>query len=307
MAEEYYTVIEPVTDLRRAPGKTILSYEKDDSLLSQLLFGERVILKDESGRWAFVEAVEQQTFRIHGTWEGYHGWLRKESISPHREDDRVGWIVKTRTAPVLAAPSEAGATLFEVSIGTRLPAGEMSAKNVRYCAIRLADGRTGWVPKDRLGKTGTGEAPGPDPKSLLAAALLFEGVPYLWGGRSMYMPGLKTVATGVDCSGLVNLVYRVHGIDIPRDAYEQWMRARPLKARELKPCDLIFVARRDDTVSHVMLFVGGDTFIEAHETGAGVRITTFGERFGLDITVVAECDRVRLEDGREVSFGGLLP
>jgi len=307
MAEEYYTVTEPVADLKKAPAESTLSYEKDDSLLSQLLFGERVVLKNESGGWVLVEAVEQQTFRVQGRWEGYEGWVRKESIRPHREDDRVGWIVKTRTAPILAGPSEASATLFEVSIGTGLPAGEMSAKNLRYCAVRLADEKTGWIGKDRLRAAGLGEATGPDRKSLLATALLFEGVPYLWGGRSMYMPGVKTIATGVDCSGLVNLVFRAHGIDVPRDAYEQWMKARPLKAGELQPCDLIFVARKGSAVSHVMLFMGGDAFIEAHETGADVRITTFMERLGLDIAGAAECDRVRLEDGREVSFGRLLP
>ena len=309
MANKYHTVVEPVADLRKVPDGAVhaFSHRKDDFLLSQLLFGEKVILIDESQGWALVEAVEQQTFRPLGRWEGYRGWVRMEFIRPCRTEDGAGGIVKTRTAPVFADPSEESVTLFELSVGTRITADDTSVKSRMYCAITLADGTNGWVEVERLRMAGFRQAEDQDRESMLATALLFLGTPYLWGGRSMYMPALRTATTGVDCSGLVNLVYRAHGIDIPRDAHEQWMKAQPVPGGELKPCDLIFAARGDDAVSHVMLFAGGETFIEAHETGEEVKITTYSERFGLDIAGIAQCDHVCLEDGRKVSFGRLLP
>ncbi|MFX7934472.1 C40 family peptidase, partial [Acinetobacter baumannii] len=43
-------------------------------------------------------------------------------------------------------------------------------------------------------------------------ALRFLNSPYLWGGRS---------PLGIDCSGLVQILYKCIGIALPRDAYQQ--------------------------------------------------------------------------------------
>ena len=51
-----------------------------------------------------------------------------------------------------------------------------------------------------------------DKNKLRQNALIFLNAPYLWGGRS---------PLGIDCSGLTQIVYRLQGIDLPRDAYQQ--------------------------------------------------------------------------------------
>ena len=60
----------------------------------------------------------------------------------------------------------------------------------------------------------------------------------------------------MDCSGLVNLAYRAAGLDIPRDAHEQFLRAKPVNA--LQPGDLIFLSERQNPkrIVHVMLYEG---------------------------------------------------
>jgi gamma-D-glutamyl-L-lysine dipeptidyl-peptidase len=310
VSREYHTVIEPVTNLRKVPWEGVSSYDRDDLLLSQLLFGERVLLRDENNGWGLVEAVEQQTFRMHGRWEGYSGWVRKNSIRlcPADQEGTTDAIIRTRTAPVLDTPVEGGRILFELSVGTRISVGEASADTGRFCPVRLQEGENGWIDKNCLRMGGHESARDRSSRDILATAMLFLGVPYLWGGRSMHMPGLNAIATGVDCSGLTNLVYRAHGIDIPRDAHEQWMKAAPLPARKLESCDLVFVARGESAVSHVMLFAGGENFIEAHETGADVKMSTFRERFGVDLSRIAgEQSSARLEGDREISFGRVLP
>ena len=82
-------------------------------------------------------------------------------------------------------------------------------------------------------------------ESLVETAKKFINVPYLWGGRSYF---------GIDCSALVQLVYKIHGIALPRDADKQ---AELGEARdfveESEPGDLAFF--EDDTgfISHVGL------------------------------------------------------
>ena len=39
-------------------------------------------------------------------------------------------------------------------------------------------------------------------------AMMFLNTPYLWGGRTPF---------GIDCSGFSQIVYRLNGIDLPRD------------------------------------------------------------------------------------------
>jgi cell wall-associated NlpC family hydrolase len=109
-------------------------------------------------------------------------------------------------------------------------------------------------------------------QKLLGEGLMYIGVPYRWGGTSPI--------TGMDCSGLVQLVFRnAVGIDLPRTALEQAGQGSRVSVRELKPGDLVFFNTIGANISHVGIYVGNGKFLHAPATGKLVRIDKLYTRF----------------------------
>lgn len=84
----------------------------------------------------------------------------------------------------------------------------------------------------------------------------FLNVPYLWSGRSFF---------GVDCSGFVQLLYKVHGINLPRDAYQQAEIGEVLSfIEESKPGDLAFFENEEGVITHVGMMLNDHEIIHAY-------------------------------------------
>ncbi|MFN4199820.1 MAG: C40 family peptidase [Fervidobacterium gondwanense] len=92
--------------------------------------------------------------------------------------------------------------------------------------------------------------------NVVELSLQFLGVPYLWGGTSSY---------GFDCSGFVNRLYDVLGIDIPRGANQQEEYLDSAESAESG--DLLFMK------GHVMLYMGENKVIHANGRYMCVSIT----------------------------------
>jgi len=94
------------------------------------------------------------------------------------------------------------------------------------------------------------------------------GVPYVFGGTNP--------AIGLDCSGLVQLVFRQLGIALPRTAQQQYGATRRIARDELQPGDLVFFARTysdpNDWITHVGIYVADGQQINAPTTGQVVSI-----------------------------------
>lgn len=82
----------------------------------------------------------------------------------------------------------------------------------------------------------------------------FLNVPYLWGGRTMQ---------GIDCSGLVQTVYRINGLALPRDAYQQAETGKPVAFKDAQPGDLAFFSNSDGKITHTGIFAGEGEIIHA--------------------------------------------
>jgi hypothetical protein len=273
-----FIVNRSVVDLRREPQEHVGFYEKDPLQESQLLYGESVKGFSENNLWVFVEAVEQQRYTEKDGWTGYPGWIKKSDlieVKSFRNNNATAikpWVN-------IYADCHSSKLLDSVSFGTRFQTFEQQGE---WYSVLLPNGSLGAVKGEdlQLVSIAFSEA---ERRHILSLAESFIGYPYLWGGCSAFR-GQKQERplTSCDCSGFVNLLYRSHGIALPRDAHDQFLRCDKKEHADLKEADLIFLASADKParISHVMLYAGGDVFIDANITDRKIVKSTGLERFG---------------------------
>ena len=80
--------------------------------------------------------------------------------------------------------------------------------------------------------------------------------PYLWGGKSPF---------GIDCSGFTQLVYKLCGYSLLRDAKDQATQGQVLSfIEESEPGDLAFFDNEDGAITHVGIIMNDYNIIHAH-------------------------------------------
>lgn len=207
-----------------------------EGVLTQLLLGERVQVREVSGGWARVVAADQPADRLDPG--GYPGWLPADQLTPERPDQPD--LVVDATSTALHDRLGGAPRRTVLLLGTRLAA--TGPAEAGWRPVRVA-GRTGWVSATDLVPL-PGSAPSePDgPVHALRIAERLLGVPYVWGGLSPY---------GIDCSGLVRLAWWRLGVSLPRDASDQAaaLPAVPLGAE--RPGDLYVFARDGAPIHHI--------------------------------------------------------
>ena len=112
-----------------------------------------------------------------------------------------------------------------------------------------------------------GDGSGVSGAAVVAEAKKYIGLPYVWGGTDPQK--------GVDCSGLVQCVYKSLGYDLPRVSADQARAGRPVASMaQAQPGDLIAWdnSSRNNGVDHIAIYVGNGKMIEAPRTGLDVRL-----------------------------------
>jgi hypothetical protein len=92
--------------------------------------------------------------------------------------------------------------------------------------------------------------------NLINIALLYLNTPYLWGGKTPF---------GIDCSGFTQMVYKLNGYRLKRDASQQVEQGEALSfIEESEPGDLAFFDNAEGDITHVGIIMKDNYIIHAH-------------------------------------------
>jgi gamma-D-glutamyl-L-lysine dipeptidyl-peptidase len=94
-----------------------------------------------------------------------------------------------------------------------------------------------------------------DKQDLLKTAFLYLNAPYLWGGKTPF---------GIDCSGFTQMVYKLNGCYLHRDAKDQATQGEVLSfIEESEPGDLAFFDNEEGIITHVGIMMQDNYIIHA--------------------------------------------
>ena len=238
-AEPSRVVIVPVLNLYSAPSL-------DADVVSQAIYATAVKVLEDQGSWA----------RIHTPDDDYVGWVESASLltppRPYASGTDVVHVSSLYAHVYREASVTKHAPLLTVPFEARLEVERAAPQTEGWLAVRLLDGRTGYVQRGDVASTG----PPLTAEQTIALSKKFLGLPYTWGGTSSY---------GYDCSGFMQMLMRQRGYSMPRDAGPQanWTGSVPVEKADVQPGDLLYFGSSIEKVTHTGLYLGAGQFINA--------------------------------------------
>jgi hypothetical protein len=220
--------------------------------ISQLILGHWLTVLRREGRWLHCRSDD-----------GYLGWVHLGYVKRCDENAARAWAIGTGGTACVSLGAEVLAE--DGSVLARLP---WDARVVRQLdgSIRLPDGRVGQLRGELIPLSAQPLRLPAEGAAIIESAAAWLGAPYLWGG---------VTHGGVDCSGLAQTVFRLHGIELPRDSDMQARMGDPVdpgpRWENLRAGDLLFFAEDDRRVTHVVISEGGSKIIHSSLGNGGVK------------------------------------
>lgn len=209
-----------------------LRFEPSDrsEIVSQVLFGEHFEILEQLKQWS----------RIKMQYDDYEGWvdskqyqLISESSFNQLSEDSI--ILNADLIEYITASNN---LLIPIPLGSSLSFlnhNDINTSNFEFEGTKIS----GIKPKE----------------GLINTSFLYLNAPYLWGGKTPF---------GIDCSGFTQMVYKLNGYQLLRDASQQATQGEPLSfIEESEPGDLAFFDNEEGNIIHVGIIMADNHIIHA--------------------------------------------
>jgi gamma-D-glutamyl-L-lysine dipeptidyl-peptidase len=198
-------------------------------MLSQILFGEKYITVEKIGHWMKVETQ----------FDKYRGWIDMDHLQHCADTESESGYVLNRA--LICFKNDRTKMTLEAGCEIYNPDFEKKEFTIE---------RNKYNTENEFSKNyiTTNE-------TLADIAMKFINCPYIWGGR---------IPSGIDCSGLTQLVYKIYGKKIPRNSWDQSAVGKDIDfIDESQSGDLVFFDDEKGRISHVGMIVSGGLVIHA--------------------------------------------
>ncbi|MCA0133227.1 C40 family peptidase [Winogradskyella alexanderae] len=209
-------------------GIVPIRFEPSDKseMVSQALYGDYFKVLELRKKWS----------RIRFAFDKYEGWIDNKQ---YKEINESEYQLLADSIPLLSNDliefvTDQSNKLYPIPLGSDVT------------GIKLLNHKfDGNLSKDLNKKS-----------NLIKTAFMYLNTPYLWGGKSPF---------GIDCSGFTQMVYKLNGYKLLRDASQQAMQGEALSfIEESEPGDLAFFDNSEGEIIHVGIIMENNHIIHAH-------------------------------------------
>ena len=199
-------------------------------IVSQVLFGEHFEIVEQDKQWSKI--------KLH--YDHYEGWIDTKQLQPISETsfDYLGTESVVLNADLLEYITAPNNVLIPIPLGSSLSFLNNTEIN-----------------RSKFYFEGTKTSGEKSKESLIKTAFLYLNAPYLWGGKTPF---------GIDCSGFTQMVYKLNGHHLLRDASQQATQGEALSfIEESEPGDLAFFDNEEGAIIHVGIIMADNYIIHA--------------------------------------------
>lgn len=195
-------------------------------LVTQLLYGEHFKVLESRKFWS----------RIRLAFDNYEGWIDNKQFRLIEKDDYDNFEISQLriSSDLVDFVTKSDSQLFSICLGANISAADYLNHHFE-----------GKFVSETFAK-----------EHLIETALTYLNTPYLWGGKTPF---------GIDCSGLTQMVYKLNGYKLFRDASLQVKQGEALSfIEESEPGDLAFFDNEEGDITHVGIIMNDNYIIHAH-------------------------------------------